>query len=468
MSILIVNLKHLYQRRGLWLVHLFLGFFAFAVVADFVDHPKAGEGECIGLAVWAFAVGFMVTTMLIEVLTKPFSYCLPGHRQVLRKYVFLVAVPASYFCSMLFIAYPGLNSWQLYVVFCSAFFAQLTFYLSGLVLAFSIKNSAAVVGFFIPLAMIGKSRFGLHVIIEQAIVEYPYAVICVGIFSGTVAWLWLGRADLARRYCNAPMISIFDCCNREKLQKYNVAKKLHRLKDHPRPWVERFFLGRMDKYDYLGAGRYVWGVLYNNFAIIVSRWKSSAVYLVLLTIVSGYMIQMIAFVVIVLPVAILNHQRPPAYSSMLIFGGRRQRFASTAVLGVVSIVLVCAAVLIMVGLSMQLARFMPEIVLKEGDRKLVFRIIDARFFFIPLVVVPFALTMQLAFYRKPVYKGLLFMLLSALLIVPLVIVGRESIKAITTDRTSAASVAVVGWLIFFLVLGYICDKRCLVGQGRSH
>jgi hypothetical protein len=152
---------------------------------------------------------------------------------------------------------------------------------------------------------------------------------------------------------------------------------------------------------------------------------------------------------------------------MLIFGGRRQRFVSTAVLGVVSIVLACAGVLIMSGLSTQLARFMPEIAVKDGAGRFVFCIIDARFVVIPLVVMPFGLTMQLVFYRKPVYMMLLFMLLFALMI-PLGMGGRESIKAIITDRASVASIAVLGWLIFFLVLRYICDKRCLVGQGRSH
>jgi len=465
MSILSVNLKHLYQRRGMWMAHLFLGFLAFGIVADIADHPKGGRGEYVGLIIWAFIAGFIVAVMQIEALSRPFSYCLPGHRRVLRKYVFCIGLVTNALCSALFITYPNLYGGQLPAVQCSAFFAGLTLYLAGVAAVLAHRNTGAVIG-FLMMPILVWNLFGLDILLERIIVEDVYPPICAGILSSVATWLWLGRADLARRYCNVPMISIFDCCNREKLQKYNVAKKLHGLKDHPRPWVERFFLGRMDKYDYLGAGRYVWGVLYNNFALIVSRWKSSAVYLVLLTILSGYMIPMIAFALILLPMAILNQQRPPAYSSMLIFGGRRQRFVSTAVLGVVSIVLACAAVLIMVGLSMQLARFMPEIAIKDGARRFIFRIIDARFVFIPLVVAPFVLMTQLVFYRKPVYTMLLFMLLFAM--VPLGIVSHKSVKAIIADRASVASIAVLGWLIFFLVLRYICEKRCLVGQGRSH
>jgi len=462
MRILIANLKHLYQRRGMWLVYLFLGLFALAVVDDVFDRSKAGDGERFKVAVLAIGAGYMVATMLIEVLTKPFSYCLPGHRRVLRKYIFIVAVPVSYLCSMLFIAYPGLDSWQLHLVFCSAFFAQLIFYLCGIFLLFVINKFEWAAFVFMVIAMIGVSRFDLHVILERAIVGYPYAIICVGGLSGVVLWIWLGRAGLARRYCNIPMMSIFDSCNREKLHKYKVAKRMQKLKDHPRPWVERFFLGRMDKCEYFGAGRYVWGVLYNHFAMIFSKWKMFAVGLVSLTIVCGYMIHWIVAPLIIVPVAIFGHQRPSVYSSMLTFGGRRERFVSTAVLCLAGIAVACAAVLIMAGLSGLLAGIMPEIALKGGARKLVFRIIDARFVFIPLVVAPFVLTMRLVFYRKPVYMTVLLMLLFALMIV-----GRESIKAIITSRGCVAGIGVVGWAIFFLVLGYICEKRCLVGQGRS-
>ena len=40
MSILTANLKHLYQRRGMWLVYPLLGMVAFIYIMD----PKAVEG----------------------------------------------------------------------------------------------------------------------------------------------------------------------------------------------------------------------------------------------------------------------------------------------------------------------------------------------------------------------------------------------------------------------------------------
>jgi hypothetical protein len=227
----------------------------------------------------------------------------------------------------------------------------------------------------------------------------------------------------------------------------------------------------MDKYKHFDAGRYAWGALHNSFAMIFSQWKWLAAALVMLAIASGYMIQWIGFSLIIVFAAISGRQTPPAYSNMLIVGGRRERFLSSVVLGVVTVTSICAAVLIMTGMSRILAGFMPDIVLKGGAVRLSFRIIDARFVFIPLVAAPFVLTIRLVSYRRPGY----FVLLFALLMFPMMLAImlppgtclREDIMAIFTDRGSVAGIVIGGWAVFILVLCHICYERCLVGQGRS-
>ncbi|MHC4463656.1 MAG: hypothetical protein ACYS30_19830, partial [Planctomycetota bacterium] len=113
MSILTVNLKHLHQRRGLWLVYVCLGFFAFIGIAVSFKRPSAGQGQFIGLVVLAFVVGLLLALLPIELMSKPFSYCLPGHRKVVRKFIFSVAVVFNFLASLRFLWYPGLNSGQL-------------------------------------------------------------------------------------------------------------------------------------------------------------------------------------------------------------------------------------------------------------------------------------------------------------------------------------------------------------------
>ena len=109
MSILTANLKHLYQRRGILLVYLALGFIAFVSIAVLFKRPAAGQGRFIGLVVLAFAIGLIAALLPIEIMTKSFSYCLPGHRKVVRRFIFWVGVVVNLFGSLLFIMYPDLH-----------------------------------------------------------------------------------------------------------------------------------------------------------------------------------------------------------------------------------------------------------------------------------------------------------------------------------------------------------------------
>ena len=107
MSILTINLRHLYQRRGLWLVYPMLGIFVLVSIGVPLEDPAAGEGRFIGLIALAFMVGMAVVVLQMEILTKPMAFCLPGHRQTVRKFVFSVGIVTNLVGALLFLFYPG-------------------------------------------------------------------------------------------------------------------------------------------------------------------------------------------------------------------------------------------------------------------------------------------------------------------------------------------------------------------------
>jgi uncharacterized membrane protein len=113
MSILTANLKHLYQRRGLWLVYAFFIVPMFLVIIAMLHKPEAGKGMFTLFLLLAFIIGFITASLSIEVMNKPFSYCLPGHRKTVRQFIFLIGIAVSLLGSPLFLAYPGLGSWDL-------------------------------------------------------------------------------------------------------------------------------------------------------------------------------------------------------------------------------------------------------------------------------------------------------------------------------------------------------------------
>ena len=475
MSILTVNLKHLYQRRGLWLAYVFLGLFTFVGIAVSFKHPAARQGQFTGLVVLAFVVGLLLALLPIEVLSKPFSYCLPGHRKVVRKFIFSVAVVFNFLASLRFLWYPGLNSGQLVLAVCSALFAGLIFYWLGVWLAFGFRNSAALIG-FLPLVIFGGAFFGLHRALERAIVEIPFGIILVGILSSIVVWIWLGDERWARRYCGVPGIGFFDAWNRDKMQKYRqvrLAKKWDKLRKHPSPWVETFFLGRMNRYDYVSTGRYIWGGLYTTFGIALSQlsqWKaafSSAFCALLLVCFLGYMGPGGRNILFIMPVFMMAQMRLPVYSSMLISGGRNERYRCAMTQVITTAVLITALVTIVAALSLPLAAVMPDITLRGST--FTFHAMNIELFFVPLLMIPIVFTIQLIFYRKPIFMMLLIMLPIMLLIMLLCTTGivwnwHKQLGAMI-KLISIIALLVLSWGTFLLVSRYVCMRRCLAGKG---
>ncbi|NIP26336.1 MAG: hypothetical protein GWN67_15690 [Phycisphaerae bacterium] len=466
MSILTVNLKHLYQRRGLWLVYVILVLFAFAGIAVLFKGPEAGQGRFIGLIVLAFVIGLLLAVLPLEVLSKPFSYCLPGHRKMVRRLVFCVGIVFNLLASLLFFIYPDLSVGQLLLVVCSAFVAGLISYLLGAGLAFGIRNSVAFIG-FLPLVIVTGGFFDLHTVLERVIVENPLVVISVGILSSCVVWFWLGDEGRARRYCNVPWVGFFDAWNPDKMKRISrirMAGKWKKLEKYTNLRIENFYLGRMNRYDYVSAGRYIWGALYAASVAPVLHWNSIlsiVIMVILMSFLLGYMGPAATFMFFFIPIMIVMNMRLPVHSSMLISGGRRERFAGSIAAVAAAVVPISVVVIAMVALSMLLEMVIPEFTWRGVN--FTYRVINAGNLFIPLVITPFAFAIRLIFYRRPVYTMLLLMLIIYLMIFTALIWSKQLSAMI--NLISITAMLVLGWGTVLLVLRYVCMKRSLTGNG---
>ncbi len=466
MSVLTVNLKHLYQRRGLWLFYVIVVLFAFAGIAVLFKGQEAGQGRFVGLIVLAFIVGLLFAMLPIEVMSKPFSYCLPGHRKMVRKFVFCVGIVFNIFGSLLFFVYPDLNAGQLLLVVCSAFCAGLISYLLGAGLAFAARNSVAFIG-FLPLIIIAGRFFDLHTVLERVIVENPLVVISVGVLSSCVVWFWLGDEGRARKYIAVPWIGFFDALNPAKVKRYariRMAGKWDKLKKYTSPRMERFFLGRMNRYDYVSAGRYIWGALYAASVVRVLRWNSILSIVIIVTLMSfflGYAGPTATFMFLFMPIIVVMNIRLPVHSSMLISGGRRERFAGTITAVAVAAVPISVVAVTMVVLSMLFEAIVPELTLREVT--FTYRAISAGNLFVPLLIIPFAFIIRLIFYRKPIYMMTLLMLL----IYPMIFTGIVWHKQLGAmiNLISIIALLLLSWGTFLLVSCYVCMRRCLAGNG---
>ena len=157
MSILTMNLRGLYQRRGVWLVYVLLAVFVWVAIMVPLDDPEAGAGRFIGPIALAFLVGMMAAVLQMEILTRPMTFCLPHERQTLRRFIFVVGLVSNAIGALLFLFYPGLPFiWRL-LVLVSACTAGLVVYLAGVFWVLHAKQPLALVGFLIAIFFFGQA-----------------------------------------------------------------------------------------------------------------------------------------------------------------------------------------------------------------------------------------------------------------------------------------------------------------------
>ena len=117
-----------------------------------------GRGLFGGFLVCCFLLGLLVATVQMETSSKPFSFCLPGHRDAVRRLVFLVGLVVSLAFLLICIALLASPSFAgplsrsitppewLILVLGSYFCASVAAYLLGAGVAFSVCRCTWRVG----------------------------------------------------------------------------------------------------------------------------------------------------------------------------------------------------------------------------------------------------------------------------------------------------------------------------------
>ena len=63
----------------------------------------------LGYLVLSFFWGLLTTVLQKEILTKPVSFCLPGHREIPRQFIFRIGFVVNGLLGLVFLAHPGLD-----------------------------------------------------------------------------------------------------------------------------------------------------------------------------------------------------------------------------------------------------------------------------------------------------------------------------------------------------------------------
>ncbi|MBN1125872.1 MAG: hypothetical protein JXA82_12755 [Sedimentisphaerales bacterium] len=462
MSILVANLRHLRQRRSLWVIYVFVLFIAGTYLAGLMQHPEAGQGRFIGLILLASVAGLVTASLQVEILTRPFAFTLPNHRHMLRWFLFLSAVAVNLPCAFLFLAYPDLSVLSRIGAVAAAFFAGHISFWIGAAIVFLGRNSAAFMGFF-PVVILLGALFSMHVYIEQAIVHYPVVTIFCGAFVNTIAWLMLGTEDLLRRYCDKLWLGVLDVWNIERQKEYARARRQGSWEKLPAGsrWIEQGMLHRIQVAP-IGMRRTLLAQLYATFGLGAVQLKRPLFGLLLITLTIcglGYFGSS-ARILFFMPALIIAQLPLPIYSSLLTAGGRKERFYSSLLIVAILGVLVTCVVTAIAAITKLLAGAMPAFDLAEATFS--FTPLTPRLWYIPLAMTPVVFTLNLLCVRKPVMMMVGLILFFMLMMSGGMFWQQGLYRPFSTWLVVAMLLCC--WGLFLTILRWVSRRHTLAGQ----
>jgi hypothetical protein len=325
-----------------------------------------------------------------DVADKPFSFCLPGFRESLRKRYFLAATIMGLALStypLVPIVFRRSRHPSVDVDLVKTGLGMVAGFLTGVVLALVMGTLRFV---FSPLVyntimLLSIPLFLLAVVVCPAFMEYP--LIGIPLCAAACVFFWSRLHDMRRVHC---------------AHRTMVQEVLHPDVETPRRRqameyrVDALFRRRMERHAYLSAGRYCWDELYRLLGPLLCRWRTVLFWLAVAAVVLsllGEAIAGLAFILFALVVLTMHLPLVPDHV-LLLPVGRRERSAATVLVaaGISAMHTAFGAVVIVLSWLIGLvAGILPLERLGSAS----FLKIDPAFFYWPCLLVPWMVASRL-------------------------------------------------------------------------
>lgn len=447
---------------------------AFAVVIVCVSHllfyvrdePSVGEVDSHSLSDYLWHYPFFALLPFWFLFVVPlrchrewhalteasFSFCLPGHRESVRRLCFSCALLVGLACCLLWMGtefevphsdQSGDPIWQAIVL------SALGSFLAGMAAFLVVTASRFVLAPLVwgILALLSIPLFGLGVLAAYDICEHPR--VAIPVFAAVVVFFWirLGNVQSVTRGHRAIIYQAMDRQTQAGVKRTAPA------------WMGGLFLDWARRCPALGLERYVWASLYRTFGRALSYWKWAilgALAISLLLVPASREAAEVVFAALGCAAVFIEL---PVTSALLVPGGRRERYCATAM-----VVLATSLLLVTLGLGIAGVSELIAMGFGAAAQDLGFRFSTA---WLACVFVPWIGILQL---RGRAWQGieeLAMVVVIGVLALQLLSQSVNILEWFIRMRLLAyAGVCLVGWAFFLLRLRRVCARGCL--PKKSH
>jgi hypothetical protein len=473
MKPLAANLKHFYQCRPLWVWYsvLLFGGAMFAVTMPGTEPSRSGFLGFLFLV--AFVVGIVATNIVRDVLSKPFSFGLPGHERTAKRMLGAMGGAIALAIALTFLFATGGAVLMAIPVFVAALAVASTAYLAGVRVVFGPNWVRQTAMAFIPaLVSFGSGPLlrGLYENVEGAVRSHSGACLLACLAAGTVALPWLRAERLARDVCGRPWSGMTHLWNQAKVARVQedlgAQKATEASRGSAAAYFDAAFWVRFAQSRSGGLAHEAWGQAFALF----SRPRGAKVlgatllYIVLAGLF-GYTEGIFAVAtrqhwsssdfVVLLPCLYIVRVPSPLYSTLPLAGGREERLRRELVIG--ALTLAWGVVVAVLFLAVHHLAFALAVTFSAVGRDLPLRVADP--WTMPILTIGIAASLAARLFG-PQKNGPVPMSLAILVIGT----GFFWIPALQTlPAAGIVLIVVLAWALYFAVARRTATKRDLAG-----
>lgn len=428
------------------------------------------SGRYFCFLILSIVAATLVTNLQQDIMAKPFSFCMPGHKKVSRKVIMIVGAIVNAVLGMVFLAHPDLALPDSLLVAVAAGFVGMAVYLLAVRITFKVTHQWGASYLIKTLLMFLLLGAGIYYkFLQEMTVAYPLIVIAIGYGICWRLWRWLGKDLLARELCGKLAPGMMPGWNMQKTQKIRRTQMLRKMGDEVtdlQSRSENLFISKMQEHKFLSRNRYIWGSLYADLGSFFLYLKPSVlVGCIAMLLYFGYWntgnfnLNQIVFLI---PCIGAINMKLPTCPSLLLPGGRREIFTGILAVAFFNTIIGGIAVILLAIISNLAEPFLPQIHIK--NLTLSYQAIDISKFYLFLLIIPIAFSLTVMIRRR-----LALRMIIVILLIQAIVFGHifSRFLEITIPPVAIPIAIVACWLIFVMLAYNFCMKKCLVSQTKG-
>jgi hypothetical protein len=415
----------------------------------------------------SYFVGYFVAVLQKETLVKPFTFCLPGHRRLPRRIIFVIGAVISVLLGLTYLNYPGLLGERGWVAAGTAVWAAtclaMIFYLLATVLAWRLPGGGA---WAVPVLFTWRIWADWQRELAERMGDHAL-VLTLGMGLGVLlVWFYLSPERQARQLCGTNFLAPHESLNRAKVEKYRLNQK---SKQKSSPLLDGVLsvlvLPLIRRWSGSAALRYSGGEgLTAVSRLLTGTTQSLVLYgLLFLVLVLGLGYRPVtaqeewitsANLIFLIPCIVGLAIVIPIFSPLLLPAGRRERMGAGMVVGLLGGLLSVGLGGVYHLISQVAAPLLP--VLHVAGRDLAYEATDPRYIYLPLLILPLCYCCQLLFARwATIPQTILLIILACWMIF-----GASGLRP--AGPWVIGAVLLVFWGTYFALVRHYCRNEDLV------